>query len=255
MLKTERLDSLLELCHQQGSLSVKQAARSFGVSEMTARRDFDELAESGRVIREHGGIRLPDNLQAPPTELPYFEKLSIRQVEKQTVARAACELIEPNDTIFLGTGSTCASIARALPDIPLRIVTNSLITFSILQRHPTMEICVLGGQYRSRSGSFIGAVAEEMLSPLGIDKCFISANGISGGAAFTSNLDEGRLQALVCNRSGKRYLVCDAAKIDQQDFYNFYSLEHVDAVITDASISADQAARLRSVTNLIVARP
>ena len=32
MLKTERLDSLLELCHQQGSLSVKQAARSFGVS-------------------------------------------------------------------------------------------------------------------------------------------------------------------------------------------------------------------------------
>ena len=94
MLKTERLEKLLELCHQQGSLSVRQAARSFCISEMTARRDFDELAAAGRVIREHGGICLPSPLQAPPSELPYFEKLSIRPREKQDIARAACSLIK-----------------------------------------------------------------------------------------------------------------------------------------------------------------
>lgn len=253
MLKTERLDSLLELCHQQGALSVKQAARSFGISEMTARRDFDELASAGRVIREHGGIRLPTTLQAPPTELPYFEKLTIRTREKQDIARAACELIRENDTVFLGPGSTCASIARLLPSIPMRVVTNSLIAFSILQRNPSIEICVLGGQYRSRSGSLVGAVTEEMLSPLGIDKCFIGANGIYGGTVFTSNLDEGRLQSLACNRSGERYVVCDATKIGQQDFYNFYSLDHVDAVITDSSVGDAQRTQVESATRLIVA--
>ena len=152
MLKTERLEKLLELCHQQGSLSVRQAARSFCISEMTARRDFDELAAAGRVIREHGGICLPNPLQAPPSELPYFEKLSIRPREKQDIARAACSLIKENDTVFLGPGSTCASIARLLPAIPLRVVTSSLIAFNILQRNPAIEIYILGGQYRSRSG-------------------------------------------------------------------------------------------------------
>lgn len=253
MLKTERLENLLELCQQQGSLSVKQAARSFGISEMTARRDFDELASAGRVIREHGGIRLPGALQAPPTELPYFEKLTIRTQEKQDIARAACELIEPNDTVFLGPGSTCASVARMLPNVPLRVVTNSLIAFSILQRNPALEICVLGGQYRSRSGSLVGAVAEEMLAPLGIDKCFIGANGVNDSTAFTSNLDEGRLQALACDRSGKRYLLCDASKLGKQDFYNFYNLDRVDALITDDSITAEQRQQLGDATQLIVA--
>lgn len=253
MLKTERLEQLLELCHQQGSLSVRQAARSFDISEMTARRDFDELAAAGRVIREHGGIRLPNALQAPPTELPYFEKLSIRPQEKQDIARAACGLIKEKDTVFLGPGSTCASIARLLPAVPLRVVTNSLIAFSILQRNEAIEICVLSGQYRSRSGSLIGAVTEEMLSPMGIDKCFIGANGVSGGTAFTSNLDEGRLQSLACDRSGERYLVCDASKIGQQDFYNFCNLDRIDAVITDASATPEQRAAIEASTRLIIA--
>lgn len=253
MLKTERLEKLLDLCHQQGSLSVRQAARSFCISEMTARRDFDELAAAGRVIREHGGIRLPSPLQAPPSELPYFEKLSIRPREKQDIARAACSLIRENDTVFLGPGSTCASIARLLPAIPLRVVTNSLIAFNILQRNPAIEICILGGQYRSRSGSLVGAVTEEMLAPIGIDKCFIGANGVSNGTAFTSNLNEGRLQSLACDRSGERYLVCDAAKIGLQDFYNFCNLERIDALITDASITPEQRALVEGPTRLVVA--
>ena len=58
MLKSERHEQLLELCTQRGMVTVAQAAKIFGISEMTARRDFDELARDGGVSREHGGIRL-----------------------------------------------------------------------------------------------------------------------------------------------------------------------------------------------------
>ena len=132
------------------------------------------------------------------------------------------------------------------------MVTSSLIAFNILQRNPAIEIYVLGGQYRSRSGSLVGAVTEEMLAPIGIDKCFIGANGVSNGAAFTSNLDEGRLQSLACDRSGERYLVCDAAKIGLQDFYNFCNLERIDALITDASITPEQRTLVEGSTRLVV---
>lgn len=253
MLKSQRHEQLMDLCSQRGVISVRQAAKIFGISEMTVRRDFDELASTGSVVREHGGIRLPEVAQSVPSEIPYFDKLAVRQSEKQRIAQAACALIEPDDTVFLGPGSTCAAIARALPPVRLRIVTNSIIALNMLQIHPGLEVCCLGGQYRRRSGSFIGPVAEDSLAPLGIDKCFIGTNGVMSGVISCSNLEEGRLQALACDRAASRFLVCDSSKLDQLDFYNFYNLDRIDAVITDAGASDEQRFAIESVTSLIVA--
>ncbi len=253
MLKSQRHEQLMDLCSQRGVISVRQAAKIFGISEMTVRRDFDELASTGAVVREHGGIRLPEVAQSVPSEIPYFDKLAVRQSEKQRIAQAACALIEPDDTVFLGPGSTCAAIARALPPVRLRIVTNSIIALNMLQIHPGLEVCCLGGQYRRRSGSFIGPVAEDSLAPLGIDKCFIGTNGVMSGVISCSNLEEGRLQALACDRAASRFLVCDSSKLDQLDFYNFYNLDRIDAVITDAGASDEQRFAIESATSLIVA--
>lgn len=253
MLKTQRHEQLLELCSQHGVVSARQAAKIFGISEMTARRDFDELAALGAVVREHGGIHLAEGTAAGPSEAPYFDKLAIHQAEKQRIALAACALIEPDDTIFLGPGSTCAAIARALPAMRLRVVTSSIIALNMLQIHTDLEICCIGGQYRRRSGSFVGPVAEDALAPLGIDKCFIGTNGIMSGVISCSNLEEGRIQALACERAARRYIVCDSSKFNQLDFYNFYALEQIDALITDDSIVSAQRAEIEGATTLIVA--
>ena len=117
-----------------------------------------------------------------------------------------------------------------------------------------MEVCCLGGQYRRRSGSFVGPVAEDSLAPLGIDKCFVGTNGVVSGAISCSNLEEGRIQALACDRAASRFLVCDSSKLEQLDFYNFYSLDRIDAVITDAGVTDDQRRPIEECTSLIIAR-
>lgn len=195
MLKSERHEQLLKLCMQRGMVTVAQAAKIFGISEMTARRDFDELARDGGVSREHGSIRLSSGT---PTagEVPFFEKLSIRSPEKERIAHCAVGLIKEHDTVFLGPGSTCALIARALPPMQLRVITNSIIVLNMLQTRSDVEICALGGQYRKRSGSFVGPVAEDALAPLGIDTCFIGTNGVLAQSISCSNLEEGRLQEI-----------------------------------------------------------
>lgn len=251
MLKSQRLEQLMDLCSDRGVISVRQAAKIFGISEMTVRRDFDELASNGAVIREHGGIRVCDS---SATETPYFEKLTVHQEEKQKIALAVRPLIEQDDTIFLGPGSTCATIARTLPPVRLRVVTSSIIALNMLQTNPDIEICFIGGQYRRRSGSFVGPVAEESLSLLGIDKCFIGTNGIMSGSVSCSNLEEGRLQALACDRSGTRYVVCDSTKLNQLDFYNFYNLDRIDALITDDGATETQIAHIEECTTVIIAR-
>ena len=245
MLKSERHEQLLELCTQRGMVTVAQAAKIFGISEMTARRDFDELARDGGVSREHGGIRLSSGT---PTagEVPFFEKLSIRSPEKERIAHSAVGLIKEHDTVFLGPGSTCALIARALPPMQLRVITNSIIVLNMLQTRSDVEICALGGQYRKRSGSFVGPVAEDALAPLGIDTCFIGTNGVLGQSISCSNLEEGRLQALACDRAAERYLVCDSS-------FGFYNLDQMDALITDANVSDEQCSMILESTRIIVA--
>lgn len=252
MLEPERHEQLLELCAQRGMVTVAQAATIFGISEMTARRDFDELSRRAGVIREYGGIRLSSGSPIAE-EVPFFEKLSIRSPEKEHIARTAVNLIRERDTIFLGPGSTCALIARALPRMRLRVITNSIIVLNMLQTRNDVEIWALGGQYRKRSGSFVGPIAEDALAPLGIDTCFIGTNGVLAQSISCSNLEEGRLQALACDRAAKRYLVCDSSKIGQMDFFGFFNLDQMDALITDANVNDKQRSMVLESTRIIVA--
>ncbi len=251
MLKPERHEQLLELCAQRGMVTVAQAATIFGISEMTARRDFDELSRRAGVIREYGGIRLSSGSPIAE-EVPFFEKLSIRSPEKEHIARTAVNLIRERDTIFLGPGSTCALIARALPRLRLRVITNSIIVLNMLQTRNDVEIWALGGQYRKRSGSS-SAHRRRCSRPARYRHLLYRHQRRTRPIHLLLNLEEGRLQALACDRAAKRYLVCDSSKIGQMDFFGFFNLDQMDALITDANVNDKQRSMVLESTRIIVA--
>ena len=56
LVLTARQHSILDHVNQVGSAQIKDLAVTLGVSEATARRDFDEMAAFGLVERVHGGI-------------------------------------------------------------------------------------------------------------------------------------------------------------------------------------------------------
>ena len=49
MIKAERQDRLMRLIESQGTVSVKEIVDALGVSDMTVRRDLEELAGAGEV--------------------------------------------------------------------------------------------------------------------------------------------------------------------------------------------------------------
>ena len=61
MYAIERQSGILELLHEQKSLSVPEAAARFRVTEETIRRDFKLLERQGLILRTHGGALLPDD--------------------------------------------------------------------------------------------------------------------------------------------------------------------------------------------------
>lgn len=177
-------------------------------------------------------------------ELTHREKGSLHKAEKETVAKAAAALVEPGRTVFIGTGTTCEALAHALPDVPLRVVTNSLSVLDALSGRDSVDLCVVGGDYRRSTDAFVGPVAEQAVATLGVDAAFIGCNGVSPDGFSTSNAEEGRLQRLVLDRAERRYIVCDASKVGRRDFYTFHGLDGVTAVVCDKGLSGDGRAVL-----------
>ena len=55
MLLEERLDEIVKIVNERGSISNQELVKMFGASESTIRRDITTLANDNRVIRVHGG--------------------------------------------------------------------------------------------------------------------------------------------------------------------------------------------------------
>ena len=90
-----------------------------------------------------------------------------------------------------------------------------------------------------------------MLSKMKINKAFIGVNGIYDNDISNYNEDEGTIQSIVLNNSSEKYIIADSSKLNKHDFYQFYKLENVTAVITDNKISAENLHRSSKYTKII----
>lgn len=254
MLKQERHDMISSLLSERGTVSVKEITNTLSVSEMTVRRDLDELAGQKRLVRVHGGARsIASTKEKTITrEFSHLEKRQIHTAEKTSIARRAAGLIEDGDTIFLGTGTTIELMASLLPQRRMRVVTNSLPVFNLLESREEFGLCLIGGTYRPSTGAFVGPMAERSVGMIGIDKAFIGANGILDGTVSTSNMEEGNLQRLVLNNAASRYLLADGSKLGKRDFFCFYELNDLTAVITDGPIDEEAQADIRQYTDILL---
>lgn len=110
MLKRERLLTIMEKVNANGFITVTDIMESLRVSDMTARRNLDELARAGKLVRIRGGaqsISMPQKLERSNTE-----KLTVQIEAKKEIARYASQLINDGETIFIGPGTTLECLLR-----------------------------------------------------------------------------------------------------------------------------------------------
>ena len=56
--KKNRLTAILDVLKEHEMMSVKELSDTFGVSEMTIRRDLEELQRTNVIERSHGGAKM-----------------------------------------------------------------------------------------------------------------------------------------------------------------------------------------------------
>lgn len=249
MLKKERLVKIAQKVNQKGIITISEIMEELNISDMTARRDLDELEKSGKLFRVHGGAQsLSFSMDH---ELSHSEKSSVQIEEKKRIVHKAAQFIQEGEIIFLGPGTTMQLLAEQLCGRNIRVITNNLAVFNILVNHSPTEVILTGGEYRENTNTFVGPITNSILSKLKYTKAFISCNGIHNGDITTYSLDEGESQEIALDNSKARYLLADSKKFNRADFYIYYSLYSFDSIITDNEIDEETLEHYKEYTQII----
>jgi DeoR/GlpR family transcriptional regulator of sugar metabolism len=173
------------MLEERGQVTVPEISELFSISEVTVRRDLEELDLEGALHRTHGGAVPLDDQRAEP---PVLERYKENTLEKQRIGQAAANSLRDNETIFLGSGTTMLEIARRIPqEMHLTVITNSLPAVNELTNRQHVNLIIIGGMFRKDELSFIGYAAEQSLRDFRADRVFMSIRSIDLQQGFTND--------------------------------------------------------------------
>lgn len=184
-------------------------------------------------------------------ELSSNEKRSIHIEEKKYIAAIAAKLVKENDIIYIGPGTTNELIYDYLKISYAKIITNSMPVFLKFKDDTRFEVILIGGQYRSRTDVFVGNFTNMLLEKLRVKMAFVGTNGIYENNVTTSNEEEGVCQKIILDNAAEKYILLDSSKIDKEDFFCFYDLRKVTAVITDDKMDSQIKREYEKIVKVI----
>lgn len=247
LLVEERRRKILELLEQQERATVAELAERYGVSSVTIRADLEALGRAGALVRSHGGaLRRLDRL----AELPISVKEGLHHAEKVRIGRRAAEMVRPDETLILDSGTTTVEVARRIRLLgikPLTVITNALNVASELAALAQCRIIMLGGILRPTSLSLVGPQAEQTLKDLNADRLFLGVDGLDPAVGLTTpDVLEAQLNALMIRVSREVVVVADSSKFKERSLSLIARVESAHKVVTDGRADAETLAALRA---------
>jgi DeoR/GlpR family transcriptional regulator of sugar metabolism len=210
-VRRERIVELLVQRGGEGSLPVEELAATLGVSPATVRRDLGQLRVEGRITRTYGGAVLG----TASAEISVRQRELSNALEKDAIARAAAQLVEPGSVVLLDAGSTTERLARLLRTIPdLTVATNGVAAVCTLLEFGDTDIVVLGGRVRRINQTISGSPAEQMVRGLYADIAFIGADAVDPKRGVASRtLEQSTLKTLMADHARTVVVVADSTKL------------------------------------------
>ena len=238
MLVAERQQKILDLVNEKKSIRVTQLSKIFSVTEETIRRDLEKLELDQKLARSHGGAVSisPSNSM----ELSFSEREVKNIKEKKEIAYKAVKQVVEGDEIVLDASSTAWYMAKALPDLPLTVITNSNRVVLELSSKKQINVISTGGTLVSKSMSFIGPLAESTFDTYHVSKAFISCSGlhVKHGISESDEM-QARIKNIMMQSADTVYILIDHTKFDVKAFFRLSSVDVADYIITDSKANEE----------------
>src|SRR3982750_2117007 len=206
LLPAQRRQEILRAV-RGGQAHVSALAVSFGVSEMTVRRDLRVLAGDGKLERVRGGA--VDTGLEEPFALIEVERFDI----KDRIGTAAAAMVEDGMTVMIDIGTSTLQMARHLHGHKVTVITTNLAVFEELLPDPDIELVLPGGTVRRNYRSLVGVLAEDSLRQLKSDIAFLGTSGVDlEMGVWDTTMVEVPIKRLMIAGADCVVLIADAAK-------------------------------------------
>ena len=246
LLLEERRREIRALIEERGRVTTEELAERFHTSLVTIRGDLNALAETGLIVRTHGGALAHRDGEEVPIEI----KQNLRHAEKVRIATAAVQMIRDGETIMLDSGSTTGEIAKQIRTLNrlhgINVITNALNVAVTLAQAPHVRLVMLGGVLRPNSYSLSGPQAEAALAGLQADRLFLGVDSLDPEIGLmTPHLLEAQLNAQMIRAARQVVAVADSSKLLRRSLSVIAKVEQIHTLITDQGAGADSVDALR----------
>jgi DeoR/GlpR family transcriptional regulator of sugar metabolism len=242
-----RRDLIESLVTSNGEIDFSSLATEFGVSEMTIRRDVDALENKGVLRRVVGGAI---SLAGKSAEPSFKDRSTAATLAKIRIAEATVELLVPNETVIIDSGSTALAVARALKGrgLGLTVITPSIQVAIELADEEATTVILTGGLVRPGELSLIGFETEQAFARYNCDTFIMGIAGFDAERGVTDyHRDESEVKHAALKVSDRVIVVADTSKLARVQLVNVADTSQIDVLVTDAEDSNADVAACRAL--------
>lgn len=246
MRKEERQKTIIREINLHNRVLCTDLSVALNVSDDTIRRDINELAEAGKILKIHGGavglsFVSPFNIQ---NEVYAFEA-------KKTIAEKTLKLIKNNSVIITEGGTTILEMAKMIPKtLKATFFTISPQVAITLSEFSNIEVITIGGTLMKNANLHVGSSMINQLAGLKVDLCLLGANAFSVEDGL-SDLDWEVVQAKkALIRSARKVAVLTISeKLNTIQTIQICGIDQITYLITELAPDSEFLTRYRE-TNL-----
>ncbi|MCK9402831.1 MAG: DeoR/GlpR family DNA-binding transcription regulator [Chitinophagaceae bacterium] len=229
MLKKERQAYILRQVSLHNSVLSADLSTSINVSEDTIRRDLNELAETGKIIKVHGGA-LSKSFNS------FYLRGDVYNVDsKKMVAEKGAALIKDGMFILTGGGTTIIEMARLLPEnLKATFFTVSIPAAYEYAQHPNIEVIFIGDKIAKKSQIAVGGEAISKIKHIKADLCFLGINAIDPEHGITDNdWDIVQVKNAMIEAAAKTVVMTISEKLNSSQRIRVCGVQDIDVLITE----------------------
>ena len=231
MLKKERQAIILRNVNLHNRLLVTDISEEIKVSEDTIRRDLQELADDGKLIKVHGGALSKSFHNS-------FNSSAVYAMEnKKMIAKKAATLIKDGMFVLTSGGTTIIEMSKALSrDLHATFITGSVPAAFEYMQHPNIEIILIGDKLNKGSQITVGGEAIAKIKQIRADICFLGINALHVSHGLTDNdWEVVQVKKAMMESSEKTAVLTISEKINTTQRIRICDTKNIDMLVTELS--------------------
>ncbi len=248
--REDRFQRILQFLQANRGASLPELAALLEVSEMTVRRDLEELAARNAVRLVHtGAILAPAGQAGLPARWSLADADPPGAGELPRIGRKAASLVDPGDTIIVDSGAAAEWLVRGLAErLPVTLICWSFSVLVEARRREGCSIVLAGGILREDTLAFESPEAVALIARMRANKAFLVAAGASDRLGVTCpGVHEAELKKAAVASAQTRVLVAHSDAFGTVAPAWFAQLADFDVIVTDAGISLEYVEIARSL--------